>query len=309
MRDSYPHLTIHVGAYVQENLLVKLGERLGSAARLQPASNLAFDNTDAEHLRSLGQRVARYAPQYWFSRGFALFDISSFSTTDLDRQVSWRLMLDAGLTAARTAIRKAMPPEEIVRFHRISTGDGYYIGHTLPGPFYDAVTFVLAVLAAAYLRGRERRGEGLHVRAAFTVGEAYTLPYFGTWGREGPLATVQDAIGPPLNELARLVQSANPDQILVGDFEIAGDTAKGEFVDAPSLLGFVSEILGPGDHSLDLTLAPKHRVHVEDRHGSVFHCFNVQGEAFFYRGPTCTRQRIGLRPADSVKVEDLRFMR
>lgn len=125
-------------------------------------------------------------------------------------------MLDGALLWARTVVQNkfnSLPDKPALKFSRVSTGDGYYLWSTQPGPVYDAATFLMMLLTAGYIRVRERSDREWEVRSGFTVGKAVTLPYFGNWAVAGADDVPEDAIGPALNSLARILGHGKPSQI------------------------------------------------------------------------------------------------
>lgn len=157
-------------------------------------------------------------------------------------------------------------------------------------------------IALAYVRGHHRNDGDMEVRAAFGIGEAYTLPYVGVWEPPSPDSRLQDAVGPALNSLARLLVPAARSQLLVSDFRIEPEDVPSSFHDPASLLGSVSTLFtDPTAVGLKLDLAQ--RLRVTDKHGDVYYCYNVAGHAFYYPGPDRRKQEIGLIPDGTEELE------
>jgi hypothetical protein len=105
-----------------------------------------------------------------------------------------------------------------VHFARTTTGDGYYVWNRDTGPEADRLLFdflVLTVLDNALARAASRGKTVPLIRAAFHCGSHYEL-----YQAEGVNPSVFSYIvGTVTIELARMLEAAQPGQILVGDFE------------------------------------------------------------------------------------------
>ena len=105
-----------------------------------------------------------------------------------------------------------------INFARTTTGDGYYVWNRDIGPFasQDLFNFLLLVLADnAAARAASRGNTVPKIRTAFHIGSHYEL-----YQAEGVNPTVFSYIvGDVTIELARMVDRAQPGQVLVGSFE------------------------------------------------------------------------------------------
>lgn len=310
VEHSYPDIEFHFGARQSPSLLDTLARDI-AGVEIKSISPTGFDGSTPGHWQCLGQTLSQLMPRRWTHRGFALFDISGFSEEPNEVQVSRRLMLDGALLWARNVVRDrfaSLPENPILSFSRVSTGDGYYLWSTRPGALFDAATFAMMLLTAAYIRARERTAQEWEVRAAFTVGKAVTLPYFGTWAATGSEEVPEDAVGPALNSLARILARAKPSQILLGDFMVQNADYKTYFSDPHTLLAFFKSIL---PQLLGTVAAcPNEKLRVIDKHGDGYHCFNIAGSAYARdEWHKDILQPVGVMPDGAKSLDDMVFFR
>lgn len=308
LRNAYPDLIFHLGRAVPDTLVDKVAAER-SDCRLHSLSHPSLNWADVEHRKLVSQQLSRRSPRFWRSRGVGLLDISGFSTLPAPTQIGLRLLLDLAITQARTNLRKNLPPDHVVSFHRVSSGDGYYLWNRIPGPYADAITFALLTLVMALVRGRERELPDLRLRAAYTVGEMYTFPYEGLWAESPVDGGLEDAIGPALNIAARLCTAAVPDQLLVSAFGVSADPDKGQYRDPLTLLTFVKGLFPNPKTPVDLALEPARELRVVDKHGDVYHCYNVHGRGFYFTGPTPREHEVGLAEDSAPLIDDYAFRR
>ena len=170
---------------------------------------------DAGVLRSVEQLIKRYGLSFVNSRAVILIDIAEFSLYTPFEQASQLNSLSYSLNSA---YNKLLSRGIEINFARTTTGDGYYVWNRDIGPFasQDLFNFLLLVLADnAAARAASRGNTVPIIRTAFHIGIHYEL-----YQAEGVNPTVFSYIvGDVTIELARMIDKAQPRQVLVGSFE------------------------------------------------------------------------------------------
>lgn len=171
----------------------------------------------SEEPRVLGeveQLIRRYGLSYVDNRAVLLFDIVEFSLYTPFEQASQLNSLSYSLNSA---YNKLLAQGIEINFARTTTGDGYYIWNRSLGPEADLDLFyfmLLVVADNAAARAASRGNTVPVIRTAYHVGGHYEL-----YQAEGVNPTVFSYIvGDVTIELARMVELAAAEQILVGDF-------------------------------------------------------------------------------------------
>lgn len=158
--------------------------------------------------------VKRYGISYVEDRAVALFDIVGFSLLSPLEQVTQLNSLSYSVNAAYS---KMLSNNIDISFARSTTGDGFYIWNRDRSiqanvNLYHFMHLVLADNAIA--RGKSRHNTTPLLRACFHVGGHYEF-----YQSEGLSPTVYSYIvGDVTIELARMIETAMPGQVLVGDF-------------------------------------------------------------------------------------------
>lgn len=158
--------------------------------------------------------VRRYGINYVHSRAVTLFDIVSFGLLTPFQQMTQLNSLSYSLNSAHA---KMLEVDVGINFARSSSGDGFYIWNRDHGleanvNLYHFMHLVLADNAIA--RSKTATKSVPRLRSCFHVGSCYEFHQ-----AEGLNPTVHDFIvGDVTIELARMIEAAMPDQILVGDF-------------------------------------------------------------------------------------------
>jgi hypothetical protein len=170
---------------------------------------------DHSVLGSVEQLIKRYGLSFVNSRAVILIDIAEFSLYTPFEQASQLNSLSYSLNSA---YNKLLSRGIEINFARTTTGDGYYVWNRDIGPFasQDLFNFLLLVLADnAAARAASRGNTVPMIRTAFHIGSHYEL-----YQAEGVNPTVFSYIvGDVTIELARMVDRAQPRQVLVGSFE------------------------------------------------------------------------------------------
>jgi hypothetical protein len=161
--------------------------------------------------------IRRYGINYVANRAVTLFDIVGFSLLTPFEQMTQLNSLSYSLNSAHA---KMLEQNVDLNFARSSSGDGFYIWNRDEGleasvNLYHLMHIVLADNAIA--RGKSASKAVPRLRACFHVGSCYEFHQ-----AEGLNPTMQDFIvGDVTIELARMIEAAQPGQILVGDFMAA----------------------------------------------------------------------------------------
>ena len=193
--------------------LFAVAERLDiSPTFIKLSSELAEDEKVLDAVEEL---IRRYGLSFVETRAVLLFDIASFSLFTPFEQASQLNSLSYSLNSAYNKLQ-ARGIE--INFARTTTGDGYYVWNRDLGPFscQDLFLFMLLVVADNATARAASRGNTVPViRTAFHIGSHYEL-----YQAEGVNPTVFSYIvGDVTIELARMVDLAQPHQVLIGDFE------------------------------------------------------------------------------------------
>ena len=158
--------------------------------------------------------IRRYGINYVASRAVTLFDIVGFSLFTPFEQMSQLNSLSYSLNSSHA---KMLEQDVGINFARSSTGDGFYVWNRDDGleanvNLYHFMHIVLADNAIA--RSKSSSKAVPHLRACFHVGSCYEFHQ-----AEGLNPTMHDFIvGDVTIELARMIDAAQPGQILVGEF-------------------------------------------------------------------------------------------
>lgn len=165
-------------------------------------------------LQAVEQLIKRYGLSYVESRAVLLLDIVEFSLHTPFEQASQLNSLSYSLNSA---YNKLLANGIEVNFARTTTGDGYYIWNRDIGPAAnrDLFYFMLLVVADNAVARAASKGHTVPlIRTGYHIGGHYEL-----YQAEGVNPTVFSYIvGDVTIELARMVDLAQPGQILVGDF-------------------------------------------------------------------------------------------
>lgn len=167
-----------------------------------------------EETAAIEQLVKRYSVTYVRNRAVALFDIVGFGLLSPFEQMAQLNSLSCSLNAAHSRL---LARRMLVNFSRSSTGDGFYIWNRDVG--LEANTnlyhFMHLVLADNAIARQKALACGVPLlRTSFHVGSCYEFNH-----AEGLNPTIYcDLVGDVTIELARMIEHAQPGQILVGEF-------------------------------------------------------------------------------------------
>jgi hypothetical protein len=192
--------------------LFEISERLDVAPTFIKLSTALAE--DRNVLQAVEQLIKRYGLSYVESRAVLLLDIVEFSLHTPFEQASQLNSLSYSLNSA---YNKLLASGIEINFARTTTGDGYYIWNRDIGPAAnrDLFYFMLLVVADNAVARAASKGHTVPViRTGYHIGGHYEL-----YQAEGVNPTVFSYIvGDVTIELARMVDLAQPSQILVGDF-------------------------------------------------------------------------------------------
>jgi hypothetical protein len=228
------------------------------------------------------------------SRAVLLLDIVEFSLFTPFEQASQLNSLSYSLNSA---YNKLLGRGIEVNFARTTTGDGYYVWNRDLGPDAnrDLFYFMLLVVADNAVARAASQGNTVPVvRTAYHIGSHYEL-----YQAEGVNPTVFSYIvGDVTIDLARMVDLAGADQILVGDFqcESGGSQLPGPALATPAFIRGCNrglsavqgiQLSGKTIDALSCRLTESiepdgktspRRFRIVDKHGLSRHAYNLQLE-------------------------------
>ncbi len=248
---------------------------------------------DPQVLDGVEQLIKRYGLSYVECRGVLLFDIADFSLFTPFEQAS---QLNSLSYSMNSAYNKLLAQGVEIHFARTTTGDGYYVWNRDEGACanQDLFVFMLSVIADNAVAQAASRGNTVPVlRSAYHAGSHYEL-----YQAEGVNPTVFSYIvGDVTIDLARMVDLAQPNQILLGDFSTWVRSAAGseeQKVSSPEFVRHCDRQLEvmrgvqlSGKRVVDLAChlsgddparerCTARRFKVTDKHGLSRHAYNLQ---------------------------------
>ena len=267
-----------------------ISQRLGVAPTFIKLSSALSD--EAPVLEAVEQLIRRYGVSYVDSRAVLLFDIVEFSLYTPFEQASQLNSLSYSLNSA---YNKLASRGIDIDFARTTTGDGYYVWNRRLGAESnrDLFYFMLLVIADNAVARAASRGNTVPViRTAYHVGGHYEL-----YQAEGVNPSVFSYIvGDVTIELARMIDLAAGEQILVGDFHtepLAGSIAA-DSVSAPAFVSACDlglemvagiQLSGKNVEAMSCNLTEHdggegqqvpRRFRIVDKHGLSRHAYNLQ---------------------------------
>lgn len=253
---------------------------------------------DANVELAVEELIKRYGLSYVESRAVLLFDIAEFSLYTPFEQASQLNSLSYSLNSA---YNKLLAQGIEVNFARTTTGDGYYVWNRNLNAYadQDLYYFLLLVIADNKVARTASKGNTVPViRTAYHIGSHYEI-----YQAEGVNPTVFSYIvGDVTIELARMIDLAQPDQILIGDFNarlpegdrgVAGPsstisapsfvrnsnrdiaTLNGITLSGKSIESVRGQLTGSDPTAAD---CPPRRFRITDKHGLSRHAYNLQIE-------------------------------
>src|SRR5690606_24454986 len=186
------------------------------------------------HERIIEAMVKRYSITYVPSRAVALFDIVGFGLLHPFEQMAQLHSLSYSLNSAQS---KLLDRKIGVVFARATTGDGSYVWNRdlHIGASINPDHLRCLVLADNAIARQKAKGNTVpKLRACFHVGSCYEFHQ-----SEGLNPTLYHYIvGDVTVELARMIEGALPNQIMLGDFhaEVAVPSGNVSSIDAPEFV-------------------------------------------------------------------------
>ena len=179
--------------------------------------------------------IKRYSISYVDDRAVALFDIVEFTLYSTLDQVT---QLNSLAYSMNAAYAKMLENNIKINFARSTTGDGFYIWNRDRSMqaninLYHFMHLVLADNAIA--RSKSSKNTTPLLRTAFHVGG-----YYEFYQAEGLDPTIYSYIvGDVTIDLARMIEQAEPGQILVGDFRVPMPDQKANRIIKSNSLKFI----------------------------------------------------------------------
>ena len=192
--------------------LDKVARLLGIERTYLPLREPVIDSPPQQ--RIIEKMIKRYGITYVPCRAVVLFDIVGFGLLNPFEQMAQLNSLSYSMNSAQS---KLMSKDIGIDFSRSTTGDGFYVWNRRLSldanvNLYHFMHLVLADNAIA--RSKARLNTVPRLRAGFHVGGSYEFHQ-----SEGLNPTLYNYIvGDVTIELARIIESALADQILVGEF-------------------------------------------------------------------------------------------
>ena len=273
--------------------LFAIAERLGAAPTFIKLDQPLEDTPPV--IDGVEELIRRYGLNFVEGRGVLLFDICDFSLHTPFEQASQLNSLSYSMNSVYNKL-SALGFE--IHFARTTTGDGYYVWNRDTGPEADRLLFdflVLTVLDNALARAASRGKTVPVIRAGFHCGSHYEL-----YQAEGVNPSVFSYIvGTVTIELARMLEAAEPGQLLVGDFKggapafVVERSAGLARVQGLKMMGRSIDALrcwltGSAEGGEPRALA------FRDKHGLAHRAYNLEVTADLEGEP----QHLGLRPGD-----------
>ena len=258
-----------------------IAERLGVAPTfIRPDHPL--QDEQAFHF-ALDNLVQRYGLSFVERRAVLLFDIAGFSLYTPFEQASQLNSLSYSMNSAYTKLQSVGID---VPFRRTTTGDGYYVWHRDQSEqaSRELLYFLLLIVADnAAARAAAQGNTVPRIRAAYHIGAHYEL-----YQAEGINPTVFSYIvGDATIELARMLDGAKPEQILIGEFSALdkrGALGTQAFINkamsgGTALAGI--KLAGQEIQTLDFGLSSDSqgevlRLTIQDKHGLEHYAYNLE---------------------------------
>jgi hypothetical protein len=282
--------------------LFAVANRLGVAPTFIKLATALTEEAVVEN--AVEELIRRYGLSYVDARAVLLFDITEFSLYTPFEQASQLNSLSYSLNSA---YNKLLAHGIEVNFARTTTGDGYYVWNRNLGAQANQWLFYFMLLVIADNSAARAASKGNTVpviRTAYHIGSHYEL-----YQAEGVSPTVFSYIvGDVTIELARMIDLAQPDQVMVGEFScdwMAGEDSSAGALSKVSTARFISncsrelaslkglQLSGKSILSMQCQLTAGEsagaspsliRFRITDKHGLDHHAFNLQAEITLEQG-------------------------
>jgi hypothetical protein len=220
-------------------------------------------------LAAVEQIIRRYGLSYVESRAVLLFDIVDFSLHTPFEQASQLNSLSYSLNSA---YNKLLAQGIEINFARTTTGDGYYIWNRDLGSSAnkDLFVFMLLVVADNAVAQAASKGKTVPIiRTGYHIGGHYEL-YLAEGVNPSAISYI---VGDVTIELARMLDLAQPDQLLIGEFhceQIGSGASAVKSITAVSAASFVS--------ACDRELHTLHGIPLSGKEINAMSCRLTEGE-------------------------------
>ncbi|QFU77755.1 hypothetical protein EY643_04310 [Halioglobus maricola] len=243
-------------------------------------------------LDAVEQMICRYGVSYVDSRAVLLFDIVEFSLFTPFEQAS---QLNSLSYSFNSAYNKLASMGIDIEFARTTTGDGYYVWNKRLGPEANRDLFYFMLLVGAdnaVARAASRGNTVPQIRTAYHVGGHYEL-YQAAGVNPSVFSYI---VGDVTIELARMLDMAVSEQILVGEFDttIADGSLGSQRVPSPAFVSACNRGLEAlsglqlssknlnsircqlSEYQDDESVRRPRRFLITDKHGLSRHAYNLQ---------------------------------
>lgn len=199
--------------HVSPDEIERIQRIFGASAHL---TSVTFKLGDEAGNKIINRLVTRYSVTLVRERAVVLLDAVGFSMHSPLEQVA---MLNSLTYSVNSAYRQLLSKDIQIDFSRSTTGDGFYIWNQARTAGANIALYKLMMLILADNAIAQRKFPSLPVprlRAAFHVGEHYE---FYQMEALNPTAFGY-IVGRVTIELARMIESALPNQIILGEFDV-----------------------------------------------------------------------------------------
>jgi len=227
-------------------------------------------------------------------RACFLLDISGFSLFRPEEQAAQLSLLWYSLNIAE---EKARQHEIHVDLARSTTGDGFYVWNRMKGYRADVDLFCVLMLALSHHALQQREVTGPFsptIRSCFSIGSHYSYHHLD----QGSRMENDYIVGDLTIELARLIEHAKANQILIGEFNRLEDSTGEQSATQDFLKSVEAKLSGLMNVEMnDLKIAhisayltgakqegafQARRLAVRDKHDMEHHAFNAKVNLFFW---------------------------
>ena len=212
-KDAFVNRILAASKFVSPPQFERICRTLGSAATV-----LRFDlpSEEAPAPALVTRLVTRYGVTLVSERAVILLDAVGFSLRSPLEQVA---MLNSISYSVNSAYQKLLSKDIQISFARTTTGDGFYIWNRATTVQANLALYKLMMLILTDNAVAQRKAKNFPVpklRAAFHIGEHYEFYQVEALNP----TTFAYIVGQVTIDLARMITTALPGQIVIGDFNI-----------------------------------------------------------------------------------------
>lgn len=294
LNDRFIRQLISDSRYLSNSDFISTAKRFSLQPVLVPLP-LAISIDNQLIRKEIDTLIKRYSINYVTDRAVLLFDIVDFSLATPFEQTS---LLNSLSYSLNSAYKKLLDKNIEINFSRSNTGDGYYVWSADLSPQANAnlFQFMLLVIADNAVARKRARGQFVpSIRTGFHIGSHFE--FFQVDGLKPGMDSY--IVGDVTIELARMLDKANPGQIMIGDMRTSVPTSSREgayLVDVDSQ-GFVERVGRRFDSLVGVPLA--------DEEIEFIYCY-LSGETGSCAGQSVRRYKIIDKHGLSRHVYNLR---